>query len=180
MLENTYLIITSDHGQLFERGIHGHLNPTLYEPLIHIPLIIHAPGQKKRKDVWTPTSMIDIMPTLLHLSKQDIPSWCEGQILPGMGGKDDFERAIFAVEAKENPKFAPIETGTLSIIRWPYKLIHYRGYPGFDDISELYNLENDPEELIDLSQSKPKTTSDLRQELDYNLFKAEQKSLGNL
>ena len=176
-LESTYVVITSDHGQLFERGIHGHLTPVLYEPLIHIPLIIHSPGQNQRKDIFSPTSIIDIMPTCLNLSGQDIPSWCEGELLPSLGGEENFERPIFAIEAKGNSKFSPIIKGTLSIIRWPYKLINYRGYPGHEDVDELYDLENDPEELHNLASDLPELTSNLKHELDYNLVEAENKSI---
>ena len=30
LLENTYLIVTSDHGEIFERGLYEHLQPVLY------------------------------------------------------------------------------------------------------------------------------------------------------
>jgi arylsulfatase A-like enzyme len=174
ILDSTYFIITSDHGELFERGILAHATPTLYNPLLHIPLIIRAPQQAQRKDIFTPTSIIDIMPTVLHLMGQDVAPWCEGQLLPSFGGDEDIERPIFAIEAKENSKFAPIQKATLSITRWPFKLIHYRGYPGYDDISELFDLENDPEELDNLAQREPNIVSDLKKELDNNLAIAEE------
>src|SRR3972149_5008494 len=50
ILDNTCFILTSDHGQLFEREIHGHVTATLYEPLVHVPLIISKPGQRVRED----------------------------------------------------------------------------------------------------------------------------------
>ena len=43
MLEHTCLVVTSDHGELFERGIRGHVTPVMYEPVIHIPLLISRP-----------------------------------------------------------------------------------------------------------------------------------------
>lgn len=147
-LANTCLVVTSDHGQLFERGIHGHVNQTLYEPLIHVPLLISLPGQSQRQDIHTPTSCIDLLPTLLLLAGQPIPSWVEGQVLPPFTTEPpDLDRAIFSLEAKNNPKHQPLKTATAAIIQWPYKLIHYRGYPGYHDQDELYNLESDPAEL---------------------------------
>ena len=44
VLENTYLILTSDHGEMFERGILGHMTPSLHQPVINIPLVIFPPG----------------------------------------------------------------------------------------------------------------------------------------
>jgi arylsulfatase A-like enzyme len=151
-LENTYLILTSDHGQLYERGIHGHLTRTLYEPVIRVPLIIAKPGQKERQDVFTPTSSIDMMPTLLQAAGKPVPSWIEGRILPGFEGwQSDPERSLFVIEAKNNPKYGPIETGTAAIIKGGYKLVRYFGYTSKDGY-ELYHLDTDPEERVNLYQ----------------------------
>jgi arylsulfatase A-like enzyme len=60
-LENTILVFTSDHGEMFERGISLHNTPTLYEPLIRVPLMVWAPGLDERLDVHTPTSCVDFL-----------------------------------------------------------------------------------------------------------------------
>ena len=147
MLDDTILVLTSDHGQLFERGIHGHLTSTLYDPLIHIPLLISLPGQSQRRDIGIPTSCIDLLPTLLHLTGKPIPAWCEGQVLPGFGAADpDPERSIFTVEAKSNPKQGPLKIGTVMMIKGRYKIIHYFGYKPHPDVDEVYDLANDPAE----------------------------------
>ncbi len=178
LLETTYLILTSDHGQLFERGIHGHNTPTLYKPLLHIPLLIHSPGQTQRKDILSPTSIIDLMPTMMSLTHQDIPDWCEGRILPELGPVDARDRPLFAVEAKRNPVLRPLRTATLSILHWPYKLISYRGYPGYVDIDRLFDLGDDPEELDDLASVRPGLVKELRDALEQNRSAAERRSIG--
>jgi membrane-anchored protein YejM (alkaline phosphatase superfamily) len=60
ILDRSYVIVTSDHGQMIERGVHGHVTPLLYEPVINIPLLISAPGQASRKDIYSPSVNIDI------------------------------------------------------------------------------------------------------------------------
>ena len=65
LLENTWIVITSDHGEMFERGIEAHSTPVLYEPVIRVPLMIFEPGRNTRTDVYMPTSAIDVLPTLL-------------------------------------------------------------------------------------------------------------------
>jgi arylsulfatase A-like enzyme len=166
VLDNTYFIVTSDHGQLFERGIHGHVTSTLYQPLLHIPLLISAPGQKERVDVTSPTSCIDLLPTLLHLSGRPIPEWCEGRVLPALGGAEpDGERSIYAVEAKRNPKMGPLSVGTVALMKGGYKLVHYFGYPNYPDMYELYDLENDPEEMENLFTNRKGLASELSGEL---------------
>ena len=54
----------------------------------------------------------------------------------------------------------------------PYKLIAYFGYPGYDDVCELYNLETDPEELQDLTKEDVDVYSLLKSELLDNLADA--------
>jgi arylsulfatase A-like enzyme len=165
-LENTYVIITSDHGELFERGIWGHLTPVMYEPLIHIPLLIHKPGQTAREDVETPTSIIDILPTVCQVTGQPVPDWVEGEILPSFSTPPpNPERMIFSLEAKRSSKFKPLNIGTLVMIQWPYKLIHYFGYDEIPEGYELYHLEEDPEEMDDLFEQMPEVAGPMKKAL---------------
>jgi arylsulfatase A-like enzyme len=166
ILENAYLIFTSDHGQILERGTRGHFNRLLYEAITRIPLIVSKPGQTDRIDVSTPTSCLDLLPTLAHLAGQPIPDWCEGQILPTLGGTVTPGRSVFTVEAKSNAKQAPLTTATVSMVKGEYKLIHYLGYgSAVDNSFELFDLKNDPEELTDLHTSNPGLAADLQTEL---------------
>ncbi len=160
-LKNSYVIVTSDHGQLLERGVHGHDTPLLFDPVIRIPLIISRPEQSERKDVLIPTSSTDILPTLLYLSGKKIPNDCEGYLLPGLGGTNSTSRRIFAVEAKESFKYRPFSRATFMMIQDRYKFIYYLGYPGFDNQFELYDLQNDPEEMEDLSLVKSKISQEM-------------------
>jgi len=167
ILESTYIIITSDHGELFERGTSSHVSPLMYEGVIHIPLIISAPGQKTRQDVYTPTSSLDLLPTIARLTNNEIPAWAEGELLPLLGGKEDANRSIFMMDAKKNPAFAPLSTGSYVVRKGRYKLIYYKGYPQYKGKGhfELYDLDNDPEELNDLYLKNPDLGRPLQDEL---------------
>ncbi len=156
-LANTIVVFTSDHGQLFERGIHGHTTPMLYEGLLHIPLLIHLPGQTSRLDVETPTSAADILPTLAHLLGKPLSGPVEGRILPPFASHE--EHPVFAVEAKESSKWGHLGRASFAMRLGEYKLIHYRGYPEAPDTWELYNLENDPEELENIFASDPQAAA---------------------
>ena len=152
-LENTWVVMTSDHGEMFERGIWGHLTATLFEPILRIPLLIHAPGQTIRQDVDTPTSAVDVLPTLMHVTGQGFPAWTEGMVLPPFNRDYDYDRAVFSMEAKTNPKHGPLERYTAAMVRGKQKLIYYRGYPQIDDEYELYDLAVDSGEEQDVSSS---------------------------
>ena len=164
LFNHCYVLLTSDHGEMFERGQRGHSTPLLYEPVIHIPLLIAGPRIERRVDIQTPTSAVDILPSVLHLAGQPVPSWCEGHVLPGLGFAAESERVIFAVEAKSSPANRPLTRATASIRQGPYKLIYYRGYEE-ENAAELYNLEQDPEELEDLHAVLPGVAASLEEVL---------------
>ncbi len=172
--KSSYIIVTSDHGEVFERGTIGHGAPYAYESQIRIPLLISAPDQKMRQDIYNPTTNVDILPTLLHLSGLPIPDWVEGSLLPGLGQDPPSDRSIFVVDAKENPEFAKIKKGTLALIKGDYKLIHTIGYrQPYTDRYELYDLKNDPEELNDIYNSFSDAEA-LTEELDTRQAAADQ------
>ena len=116
-LDNTYLILTSDHGELFDRGIAGHSTNSLNDPILNIPLFIWKPGQTQRVDVFERTSAVDIVPTLLHLAGQPAVPLHEGAVLPTLGGDAAAfaDRAVYAVEAKTNSKIAPLSRASLAM-----------------------------------------------------------------
>jgi arylsulfatase A-like enzyme len=154
-LENTYLILTSDHGEMFERGFTGHGGLPLYDPVIHIPLMIWKPGQTRRVDVFERTSAVDVLPTLLHLTGQSIPDVCEGAVLPTFNGTTPRppSHPIYSVESMLNNAFSPLTTSTLAYYQGRYKLIQYSGYeelPNNAPFFELFDMENDPEERENL------------------------------
>ena len=165
ILDNSYIILTSDHGELFERGFFGHGGVLLYEPVIKIPLLISAPGQINRQDIYTPSSNTDLLPTLLSIAGKLIPDVLDGEILSGFGGDDAKERALFSMYSVENPANRPLTKAAIAMHKGVYKLIAYYGYPGYDDVYEFYNLEDDPEELHNLSSENATTFTRLKEEL---------------
>ena len=164
--DTSHILITSDHGELLERGVKGHVTPLLYEPLVRIPLTIFSPGQNSRKDVFTPTSSVDILPTLLQLAGRDAPAWAEGQVLPEFGGLGDSQRPIFFLEAKSSSSFGKLTTATFAMRKGDYKIIMYRGYDAYGkDVFELYDLKKDPEEVNDLYAEDSEIAIQLQKEV---------------
>jgi len=165
LLEHTWLILTSDHGEMFERGILGHMTPSLHQPVIHIPLVIFPPNQTNRLDIHQPTSAIDLLPTLATIATQESPSWAEGQVLPPFGELNPSNPAdVFALQVEETGEHNHITQGTLMLVRAPYKLIWFFGYPQLAPESErveLYDLSADPQELHNLASEQPGMAADL-------------------
>ncbi|HVO92604.1 MAG TPA: sulfatase-like hydrolase/transferase, partial [Terriglobales bacterium] len=172
MLKNSWVVLTSDHGEMFERGIEGHATDVLYEPVIRIPLLIFEPGRDTRADIYSPTSAVDLLPTLAHLTGHPIPEWTEGMLLPPYAdGNTGLNRNIYVVKATEIDQNAPLTRASTTLVKGRYKLLYFFGYPefGVNKLVQLYDLQADPEELVDLSGLQKDVTAELLNELQSKL-----------
>jgi choline-sulfatase len=81
--DDTIIVFTSDHGDLL--GSHGGLHQKwymAYEEAVRVPLVVVMPGMKGARTIATPTSHIDIAPTILGLAGID-PAAARDAIAPG-------------------------------------------------------------------------------------------------
>jgi len=173
LLENTWIVLTSDHGELFERGIEGHRTPVLYEPVVRVPLVIFEPGRGARTDIYANTSAVDLLPTLLHVTGQKPIDWTEGVALPPFASDETVrDRSVFVVQAEKSEQFGPLTIATLAIRNGDYKLMYFFGYEelgaGGERI-ELYNIKDDPEELNNLYDAEKVIGQELLNELKAKL-----------
>ncbi len=169
VLENTWLVFTSDHGEMCERSIFGHRTPVLYQPVIRIPLVILEPGQRARRDIFTSTSAVDVVPTLLKVSGQEIPSWLEGTVLePFSDVPSVADRSLYALEAIRSDPYGILNPATVMLVKGQYKLTYYFGYEEMAEtgpLFELYDIENDPEELKNIYDPNWQIARELGNEL---------------
>ncbi|MBI5665126.1 MAG: sulfatase-like hydrolase/transferase [Nitrospirae bacterium] len=169
-IKNTITILTSDHGESFQHGYLTHGGPFLYEQVTRIPLIIQAPGQAQGQKVGMRVEQIDVPATILDLAKIQAPSWMEGRsLVPLMQGKHLEPRPAFSMNFEINrSRGHEISRGSIAVWEDDYKLVHYleKGE------SLLFNLKQDPEEMINLHEVEPETSRRLLKEITDNLDKA--------
>lgn len=144
-LDNTIVIYTSDHGlAVGQHGLFGKQN--LYEHSIRVPSIFAGPGVSEGVTVDELTYLYDVFPTVCDLTDVECPDTVEGtSLVPLMEGCVDKVRdSVFAA-------YKDIHR-TVSDGRW--KLI--RNYVSKEtgqgtDCLQLFDLENDPWEIANLS-----------------------------
>ncbi len=172
LLDNTWLIFTSDHGEIFERGQIAHGNPTLYQAVVRVPLLIFEPGRQSGLDIHDLTSAVDLLPTLAHITGHPIPDWTEGQVIPPFAGDAwNPNPSIYAVQARHDVETKPLTQASIMLVKGRYKLVYYFGYGdrGVNSLAQLYDIQADPEELVDLSGSQPDVAAALLQQLKSRL-----------
>ncbi len=168
LLENSWLILTSDHGEIFERGQIAHGNPSLYQAVVRVPLLIFEPGRETGMDIHDLTSAVDVLPTLAYVTGHPIPDWTEGQVMPPFAGDGwNADPSIYAVQARHDVETKPLTQATIMLVKGEYKLVYYFGYGDrhVDDLVKLYDIQADPEELVDLSTSRKGVADAMLQEL---------------
>lgn len=77
----TVFIITSDHGEAFmEHGLLGHESFSVYNEVIHVPLIIHVPSLKAQH-VYQTASLISLSKTIAAIVGIKVPQFKGNNLL---------------------------------------------------------------------------------------------------
>lgn len=148
--DNTIIVNTSDHGDMdtFHRLVFK--GPFMYEHMLRIPMSIRLPGQTEHRKSDYHWVNVDTTPTLLELAGAEAIA-CHGQsvasILTGKGREPSRNYVISQYYGKQT-WVNPIRSIRTS--KWKYNLYTDWG-------EELYDLESDPEEIVNLSQNRKYT-----------------------
>jgi len=159
LIDDTLVIITSDHGEEFlEHGSFGH-GETLYEEMLRVPLIIHFPkGKYVGRRVDVEVSTIDIAPTILaFLNLSPLPGEQGENLLPYLKGKIPPSRFLMSGANKFGPKKHSIRGENHKYI--------LTIYPPSGAKEEFYNLSSDPKEKKNIIGSKPPLFARMKKEL---------------
>jgi arylsulfatase A-like enzyme/Flp pilus assembly protein TadD len=158
LYRNTLIVLAGDHGEsLGEHGekTHGFF---IYNSTLHVPVIIRLPGISRARLVPETMSLADLMPTVLHVLKIDIPSQVQGvNLLPLLTqNKLDESRNLYA------ETFLPRLHFNWSELR----AVETRKYQFIDAPKpELYDLSQDPGETHNLYADKKAVADELRARL---------------
>ena len=147
LYDNTIVIFTSDHGEMF--GEHGMwFKRTFYEESAKIPMIISWPGTLSQRNVEDVASSIDLFPTMLDMvgykEMQQLESRIDGKSFKGLleGNNTGWKNEAlleYMGGGVINPMFMVRKD------QWKYVYVH-------DHAPLLFDLQNDPHELDDLSK----------------------------
>lgn len=140
--KDTVVIYTSDHGEM--AGHHGiWQKQCFYEEAVSVPLILRHPSGGSERRVAQNVSLVDILPTLLDIGGQDIPSELPGRSLLEIGDKekDETTREVFS----EYHHMGMLDAGFM-LKKGHHKLCHYVG-----NTPQLFDVREDPLENHDLA-----------------------------
>ena len=143
----TVVVVSADHGDAF--GEHGQTRHafTLWETVTHVPLFFYnLPGAPARR-IDEPRSHIDLAPTILDLMGAPPSPDLVGESLVGeLYGAEPTRRPVLLDLPKDdtNPELRAVIDGDHKLI------VSGKGFR-----RQLFNLAEDPGELVDLARKDP-------------------------
>jgi arylsulfatase A-like enzyme len=180
LLNDALIIITADHGEHFgEHGLYSHV-ASLYEPIIHIPLIIKYPQDwnfMSRSDSLV--QLIDIVPTVLdalHIAQG--PYELPGQTL--LKPQNQSSRLLLAEWEGRIPNFlkecslSKKSNLKLDVLSQKKQMIRQEAFKSIRTANkniELYNISVDPLEMNDISKIETNQVFHLQNSLNDMLAK---------
>jgi arylsulfatase A-like enzyme len=142
-LENTYIFYTADHGIAIGRhGLQGKQN--LYEHTWRVPFIVKGPGIKAGSRVQGNIYLLDVLGTICDLAGIEAPKTVESSSFrPVLEGRRDTVRdVLYGVYC------GGTTPGMRSVRKGDWKLIKYDVMEGEVRKTQLFNLKDNPDELL--------------------------------
>jgi len=156
--ENTLFVLTSDHGEeFFEHGVIGH-GFSLYQEVVHVPLVLRGPGVPAGRVLEAPVQILDLAATVLSLAGPVTETFGDGrtfhrqvqglqpppeedQFLESEFGQDDTNQREFV--------FSGVRSGAWKLVLTEQNEFFPPSDPRYGH-EALYHLETDPSERRNL------------------------------
>ncbi|HET6409858.1 MAG TPA: sulfatase-like hydrolase/transferase [Chthoniobacteraceae bacterium] len=154
LAENTIIVLWGDHG--WHLGDHGMwCKHTNYEQATRAPLIISAPGRRMSQHTRALVEFVDLYPTLCDLAGLSKPAHLQGESLVQVLDVPATNRtAAFQVYPRGSKEMGPLLGHGVRTDRWRY--VEWRKQDGTAAARELYDLQDDPQETINVADRTEK------------------------
>ena len=159
LLENTIVVFMSDNGPTTVQRFNGNMRgqkSTVYEGGIRVPCYISWKGKIKHQVIEEPTSIIDIMPTLLSLC--GIKEYQTAFPIDGIDLTEFIEGKT--EQLPDRMIFTHVWGGRLAPYVGSVRTRNYR-LSVFQNRAELYNIKDDPGEKDNLYEQDPQRAKTL-------------------
>ena len=158
LLEKSIVVLTSDHGEEFkEHG--GFQHGKLYQETVRVPLIIRHPGKREGSRTSLLVSNLDLFPTLLAIVGVDNDRKMDGKNLISIRTPPSVLLGTSMTGNAE--RWMSYRRGNIKLIQ-ECKAATNKYVLG---AVELYDLEVDPGELVNLAGERPGLVRELQREL---------------
>lgn len=148
-LDGAWVFVTSDHGEAFgEHGVLEH-GTTVHNEVTHVPLIVFPPRGATLAVTDQPVSLVDVAATVAAIGGTRLEG--PGRDLRTLEGAGTHAAVVefYGDPLKAAKLGALAKRPARAVVLGKHKLIAYA------DSVHLYDIENDPGELVDLAGALP-------------------------
>jgi choline-sulfatase len=161
-LDNTLLVVTSDHGEaLGDHGedVHGYF---VYEATLRVPLIIRGPGVRAGTRLEGVARTVDLFPTIVELARLGGGATASSgrSLAPALAGQRMDDQPSFGESLMPLLQYGWSDLRAVRDGRWKYILAPK---------PELYDLDRDPGELHNLVDAEAGRARALRGSIEARL-----------
>ena len=160
--DNTYFGFSSDHGEMAMEHQDWY-KMSIFEGSVRVPLVMAGPEIRQGQCLPNLVSLVDLCPTFIEMGKLAAQDGLDGEsLLPlATGQTGDSRNWAYACFMG-----CTLNTSAYMLRKDRWKYIAYGGYA-----PQLFDMENDPQELVDLAEMRPhvveRLDKDLRAVVDY-------------
>jgi len=182
LFERTIVVVLSDHGEEFwdHFDIYGDHSHSLYGELLHVPFCLYHPGMRGPRRIETSVSLVDLVPTVAGLLDLPVHDQADGVDLAPLLNGETISRSVPILASLSNS----MNWEGISMYHEDKKYIEItskgktRGTRGRDCViypegRELYHLDVDPREKIDLCAKNPDELAAMAESLQSAIARAQ-------
>jgi arylsulfatase len=156
LLEDTMVVLFGDHGENMTEHDAWFDHAGLYDSVVHVPLILWAPGRVPVVDSPAMVTLVDILPTVLEILGLPEADGIDGRsLMPLMRGEATVHRDVVMLSEATWQASRGVRTEEWKFIRYLQSTIYGR------DGVELYNLADDPDEQDNVAERHPEVVAEM-------------------
>jgi arylsulfatase A-like enzyme len=139
LADDTHIFFTSDHGELLGECGLVFKGPFHLQGLLRVSLTWRSPGRAPAV-ITDPVGLVDLAPTFCTIAGVESPTFMDGEALPVADGVRERVLTVFDSAHQEDLRLRSMyRDGWLVTV-----------YPEMDGVGELYDLNDDPHQYVNL------------------------------
>ena len=156
LLDDTVVVLFGDHGENMTEHDSWFDHAGLYDSVVHVPLILWAPGRVPVVDSPAMVTLVDVLPTVLEILGLPEADGIDGRsLMPLMRGEATVHRDVVMLSEATWQASRGVRTEEWKFIRYLQSTIYGR------DGVELYHLADDPDEQHNVAELHPEVVENL-------------------
>ncbi len=162
LLDDTLVVLFGDHGENMTEHDSWFDHAGLYDSVVHVPLLLWAPGRIPVAEVSAMVTLVDVLPTVLEVIGLPPAEGIDGRsLMPLVRGEATTHRDVVMLSEATWQACRGVRTTEWKLVKYLQSTIYGR------DGTELYHLADDPNEQSNVAELHPDVVENLSARLQH-------------